>query len=820
MNKRMWTSAISAIALVAVGCSDSGGDTGTTTPTPDTGGGTVDAGADTVGGGDDTAAADTGGGGACSCVAVQCGYLPDCPSSCGACPEGKKCVNNMCEAGTTTGNKRKFGEYCGADATCQVPPSGASDAAFSAYRDCLDNQCEGGRCFMNVCTKPCKIYKDDKNNVTGEAGADGIEDPDAETECSDAVDGPYGKQFVCVEWLSPVQVAQGQSLQVCTAGKELKKCKADVDCTTGETCQLVFAPIYGEFDPRCMPAKKNPDNTPGAGTSQTCNNDPKGGALASCASGLCWSPGLGCVTFCKSDDDCLTDSCDAGKCKGSGATCATNSDCSAWACDKGRTVFSDVPTTFDICWPKNCELDGDCLDENFHCQISYNGVQSIEGDVDPTDPDNVKMPGWDNICLRSTDGSAKTGEACDPFPTDGVDAGKACNNPYFCSGGTGGICGALCKADTDCKNADSKCGISEYPIDLNDNDENDSEDAYLPFSTCYHLPGAGDECASMGDCDGKYCKPWTFMTELPAESTATTPEKISTSAGVCVTTDAAKNGFGGTCGPAAGGTLCNSGLCLGSDGGTQAGLCTDVCSTHEDCKDKIDLGGQEYKSVCSLIMTGWNGTYAPEDDVYYPICWVTMVDSTLTDCTATKTCSGTQVCRAYPITWGPDKAAKVEYLCVQGAVEGSPAPTGTVGDACNPDPPEGTGPQCKGAYCFLDAKPGTGYCSGLCNTDADCGGGTVCDDIVLVPRAKKEFAAVTKACRKKVSCIPCDNSDDCTGNYECTNVGTAKAPNMRCAPPCSADGDCGATDGGAKCVPAKDVKAGELASKVCQPTCG
>ena len=375
--------ALAICCLLAAGCGDdaSSSDTTTTLPTADTTGGTDTAkvGTDTASTGTDTSSGSqtgtdttTGGDDKCSCAGKQCGFIPGCTKSCGACGAGKKCVNNQCVQ-STTAKLKKFGEFCGPTKACQPAAFGASQTEKDAYRDCLNALCDSGLCNAGICTKECQINTDKKINHSGENGSDGIEDPDVDSDCADAVKGPMGDKFRCVEYASEAQVQQGSSMQLCEPGTTFKPCKNDGDCTAEQTCQLMFA--YGMYSTRCSPRAKNPDGSKGAAVSATCNNNIVKGEIATCESKLCF--GIGCVSFCKTDGDCVSDvgSCKDSKCP-NGSACGSDADCSAWFCNKGQSILgSDNKQTHDVCWPKSCKLDADCPSDDFFCRIYYNGVK-------------------------------------------------------------------------------------------------------------------------------------------------------------------------------------------------------------------------------------------------------------------------------------------------------------------------------------------------------------------------------------------------------------------------------------------------------------
>ena len=830
--------AVVACAALLGACGSSGGGGTVTQPTTTadatdsasssggaSSGGTSGAGSDagsTDDAGSSGGSSSGGSGDACDCKKqnAQCGYLPGCTASCGGCPPGQNCKSNVCVAGNNV-KLKKFGEWCGPDKDCRPPVRLQSDddnqwdTKQQQYQACLNAQCETNLCFRNVCTKECQYTTDDVVNHSGDKGKDGIEDPKVDSACGDAENGPYGDKWRCVELRSEQQVSQSGSFARCYPGETFKPCKANSDCPTGEMCTLAF--IYGEYSSRCQPAKKQKDGKPGAGPGERCNDDPFKEEMNACRAHLCF--GVGCAEFCKTDDDCNTapkGACKAGKC-GNGKDCKTDTDCSALSCQP-RKLFSDSENTFDMCWPKNCELNTDCPDDSFYCRYYYNGVKNPEGDPDPNDKTKVTKPGWDPLCLKKLKGGAKPGEKCDPYTTDDDDKYPKCENDGQCNGG---VCGNMCKGDKDCAK-DMKCRTVHFGLDLS-NPEDNIDDIYLKYENCVPLPGAEGSCLSSKQCkDGKQCK--FFSTAIDPATQATPTDYKYTGGGVCTTDDAEQGKAGEICGPeSTGKKLCKSGFCLG----TSVNWCSELCGKKSDCPDLVTIGqfGQ-YKMACRSFTMTANNTGDVRDTIYVPLCVPYGEQANpLTDCSATKKCGAQQTCWAFPIATGPDKPVNVEYLCVsnqnqpQQQGQNPPQPTLDPGAECNV---EAENQECKSRLCLPGNKAGKGYCSALCNSDADCGTGMFCDkdNMGFLGIARKDASKAGKVplCRKKLSCTQCAYDWHCPTSFACTNLADAGTlAKQRCAPSCKSDADCAGTDGGSKCVEAVDVAGNKLANKVCKP---
>lgn len=824
-----------ATLLAACGSSGTGGTTTPPTTQTDAGdsasssssGGTSSGGETDAGTTADTGTSggsSSGGNDLCDCAKQNagCGFLPGCTQSCGACPVGQSCKSNKCEAGTNV-KLQKFGQWCGPDKECRPPVRAADDddnqwnTKQQAYQTCLNGQCETNLCSGNVCTKECVYTKDEVINHSGEAGKDGIEDPGVDSACGDAEDGPKGDKWRCVELRSEQQVTQSGSFARCYHGNTFKPCEANTDCPTGETCQLAF--IYGGYSSRCQTAMKQKDGKPGSKAGDRCNDDPFEEALSSCQSTMCF--GIGCAEFCKTDDDCNTaaaGACKASKCP-NGDACTADKDCSALHCSP-RKLFSDSDTTYNMCWPKGCEVNGDCADDSFYCRYYYNGVKNPEGDPDPKDATKVIKPDWDPVCLKKIADGAKAGEKCDPYPGDDDDKYKKCESEGQCSGG---YCGNMCKTTADCAK-DMKCRTVHFGLDLTDPEDN-IDDIYLKYQNCVALPGAEGSCLSNNECkDGKQCNFWTHA--IDAASQATPTDYKYTGSGTCVNDDPEKGKAGEVCGPdSTDKKLCKSGFCLGAS----VNWCSQMCGKKSDCPDLVTIGtfGQ-YKMACRSFTMTANNTGDVQDTVYVPLCVpYAEAGNSLSDCGATKKCKDAETCWAFPAATGPDTKAAVEYLCVsnqnqpQQQGQNPPQPTLDAGAECDT---EGQWEQCKSRLCLPSNKPGKGYCSGMCNADADCGTGMFCDKentgFLGIPRKNSDNAGKVPMCRKKLSCTQCAYDWHCPTSFSCTNLADAGTlAKQRCAPTCKTDADCAGTDGGSKCEAAVGLDGKKLAHSVCKPSC-
>lgn len=752
----------------------------------------------------------------CKDKGAECGFVAGCPQACSPCASDKTCTKNKCVAKVVGPAKKKLGEACGPNKDCIEPPNNAPQATVNAYLQCLDDQCDSSMCWLGVCTKQCSIAADSKNNATGAAqtGGDGIEDPEAASECEGFVDGPAGNQFKCVQLLS---AASSQQVYRCTPGTTFAPCKANADCKGGEVCGYKY--IRGVYALTCMPPYKEADGKPGVTVGAYCNDTASAGPLATCKNNLCL--GVGCVDFCKSDADCYTapNACQGGKCSNNGNACTTDGDCSAFYCKKDQKFFGKDNPAVNVCLPKPCYLDEDCKDPGYYCLSGYNGVKNQEGDPDPTDPSKIKMPSWnESSCVKKAPGTSKKGEACDDFPNDNDTTVPMCENKYWCMSG---VCGNHCLDDKNCA-AGMKCGVYEIPLDTSD-PQDDIDDVFTALKVCSPMPGATGTCDASSQCKtGKatYCR--TMEVELPNPGTDTGKYTLI---GQCIEPAANLASAGAACGSAVG-KGCQSNFCLATnvvDGKPTPGYCADTCGSKSDCPAELTLGGfndQKVKTACRSLMYGYNATADVYDNIYVPLCVAAF--GSMADCSSDFKCAtAAEACAAFGIAKGADTAAKVEFRCMDIKGSATTAPSKKVGESCNPEPKTGDPEECASGLCMPDSTTGKGYCSQLCKSDAECGSNDsmFCDTKhMVIPRKDSTKAGYAPMCLKKKSCIPCAYDYHCSGDYQCT-WSDIKAKNGSCAPSCKTDADCSKTDGGGKCEDAKDLYGKATGAKVCTPIC-
>ena len=741
----------------------------------------------------------------------ECG--PDgCDGTCGTCPDKQVCNNakHTCKAPVEPPpDLKKYGEQCGRKGDCQPTILDTVNGGYIQNPDwpaCIAAQCETGRCLEPSCTKDCEITSD-KKDWQGNPNGDGVEDADAATHsCDGAADGPMGTKWNCVMVTSP---DQGNPVSICLPGTTFKPCAQNADCPTGESCQLQA--VLGEYSLRCSGAPKGKNAT----ASQNCNENPDDGEINFCDTNMCF--GLGCTDFCAEDAQCYTfasgKGCVGGKCK-DGQSCTNDQDCSSWLCRQDYKIYSDLEQTFDLCWPKNCKLSGDCPDKDFFCAQNFNG--EYDG-----------KEAWEHLCIRKPDGDvAKLGEECEDNPDDNIPKPKCGENDCI-----GGVCSSICNTDEDCAGAASPmlCYWVEYTLDYTPDDASQDTDGLLPLGRCFPYPGSQKPCQTDKDCGGAGAlEACTFLETKNADG-------VFDAKTVCSAVDVADGDEGDACG-ADTGVQCKSGLCLGSGNGNP-GYCSKLCTSSADCGKGISLGqfSGTYSMACFPILLGNGGTLSDDsDNVYVAACAPLMPagpdyiailtdQSSMEDCSDDYKCKAGETCLGVGIGSGATGDTKLEMLCVsQSDTQGNTADK-DLGAQCTLDPADQTEPYvCKSLYCLPDSKTNVGYCSQLCATNDDCTAGgpdMVCDQYTLLDRKDDSKDISIGLCRKEKSCIACKSDNDCTGNYVCVNAGGLDLlEDRRCAPPCTEDADCTGTDGGSKCEESADKKGKPEGKKACIPS--
>ena len=691
-------------------------------------------------------------------------------------PDPMTCTGNI------NGQLQPFGGSC-----CYTTPSHSENGDCIWYSDsynngvCLHLQCDTTLCSRpaSYCTKQCTMGADLVVNATGQPGQDGIADEDGFDDCSGAEDGPVGTAFRCVNQNDPDEDAIG----MCRPGTTFASCDSNKECPDGETCQLYF--ILGATQSRCGIPEKG-----ALALGEACNSDPNSGPVSKCGGPFCFN--YGCIDLCAEDGDCLTDTCDGGKCTKSDKPCESSSECSAFACEE-MMPYNNSAYTDDFCQGRHCNTDKDCNDPDWFCRPFWNGADVIE-DVEVSPRCRPKEPG-----------KVDYGEACG-VPGDGTDLPEC----VWSGGCIDNICMGPCQSDADCADGVECLQQYQWNIDVNDDDE---VDTYLNVDLCTPWPTAElTDCSNDADCpDGEHCQ---FRVKASGVGDAKAWE-IQYKCRANYADQAEPNQ---ACGSASG-DVCKTDLCLISNSNPDApATCYPYCQSQEDCAGTVKYEGITYKTVCQSFRSNRQDSPALEDDLYVPYCARTSSFGSLKSCEETRKCANPkEYCRALPIAGNPDQPTAVQHVCSDASEGLDEIPKKKVGDVCE------TWTECLGRNCLPDDK-GTRYCSELCKTDDDCktpGGidGLKCTDQVVIPRDNPMNAGVTQRCILQKACTVCETSDQCGGPFVCANFGTLGFnADYRCAEPCDTTEDC--SDASALCVENIDSTGAPTGSSFCQVECG
>jgi len=362
------------------------------------------------------------------------------------------------------------------------------------------------------------------------------------------------------------------------------------------------------------------------------------------------------------------------------------------------------------------------------------------------------------------------------------------------------------------------CSIQETDFDLLPEDAPDGEpEFYLAYGICIPAEGSNTQCYTDADCgvgSGEVC---TFF-EIISDDTGKPDAK-----GVCTTVeDPTEGDIGDLCGGDTG-LSCKNGFCLPTfnDG---SGMCTGLCASTDDCPKNVNTAGLVLDMACTTL--NYSAALTPDDitdNVWIPLCQGFLDDpNDFPACGADFSCAGANsACIGRSIAFGATGPGTVDYRCYDLTDSDGVAPAGNIGDVCDVDTSSestvGNNVSCKSAYCLDDTTGNdAGYCSKLCNDNADCADipGTICDQFVTLPRAVGNLGP--NVCQKAASCIPCFPASGCAGDYVCANVGGAGAQaDMRCVPSCTDNASCGGTDGGSTCADVTDEDGSVTGAKGC-----
>lgn len=253
------------------------------------------------------------------------------------------------------------------------PPDGC-DRDAEDWPDCLNYACTTGDCTYpgladdyGYCTRACSSNE----------------------ECENAVDGPYGAEFVCM--------TNGTS-GTCVPGQ-------------GERCdRLANGQCDDENDACKWGVIYAPDNTYGG----TCQPATEGGR----------DVGQSCDE--EQGVNCANDLCLFGTCT---SLCDPFAPADRSPCPTGWRCFDefDIGVTLDICLPQYCERQADCPEGNT-CTIAFefNSETVLRG-----------------ICLQTDPSQAAPGEVC---TEERVCGAGACLNDEDGEG----FCAGPCDTDADC----------------------------------------------------------------------------------------------------------------------------------------------------------------------------------------------------------------------------------------------------------------------------------------------------------------------------------------------------------------------------------
>lgn len=709
------------------------------------------------------------GGGQTSCAAIdQCHDMGVCDTVTGSCTKPAKQNGVACN----DGNPCSLGDVCTAGVctpSSQVTCS-ATDSCHSA-----------GACDTKtgLCSNPAR--------ADGSACNDGLTctAPDV---CTAGVCG--GTKVKCDDGIACTTDSCSEKLGGCTADRTKCACATSADCDDKnpcngvETCNLQTLQCQSGTSVDCSSLNDACNvgacsvatgqciaNPKANGT--TCDDANKCTATSSCQAGVCTgssatvctaidqchdagvcSPSTGACstplkangTTCNDGNACTaTDTCQAGKCTGSGVTACTAIDqChSAGVCDPTSGACSNPAKANNTA----CD-DGSLCTQTDSCQ---GGVCVGASPVTCSASDQCHSIG---TC------DPKTGGCSDPAKADNTacNDGDACTQTDTCQAGKcTGAKPVVCALPDQCHTAgtcDPAKGTCTNPAKANGTACNDGT-LCTQTDTCQSGVCTGSKpivCAALDQChDVGSCDPLKGTCSNPnkTDGTLCNDRKTCTSADKC---------SGGVCGGAA--VACDDKIACTVDSCVEPTGCNyDTskcgCTKDADCNDNNPCNGVETCNLTTLSCK--NGT--PTN------C------SNLDDACNTGTCdTQTGACKATPRMDGTacddSNACTRTDACKAGKCQGSGLVTCTVSDQCH-------------SLGVCDTK--TGVCSDPPKVD-----GTGCND--------NDACTQTDTCQ--AGACKGSNPIGCTASDQCHTAGVCDPAKGTCSNPVKPDGS-GCNDGNA-----------------------
>ncbi len=720
---------------------------------------------------------------------TQNGYTCDgfgtCTASSSSACTPYKCAGTACGTGCASDNDCVGGAYCASNHTCKLDQ--ANGQSCTGASQCTSGHCADGVCCDQACGGTCQACT---AALTG--GANG--------SCAPASGGT-----------DPHNDCAAQSADTCGRTGECSGLGACQLYTNGTACGSTT----------CSNGTQTGYACDGSGTCVAAQT-------TACGNYLC--SGISCGTACSTDGDCVIGAyCNSsGKCatdQTNGKGCTSASQCVSGNCTDGVCCDQACDGVCQACSAakKGQGTDGTCgpvvtgADPDNDCSAEAPASCGQDGNCDGAGA--CKKYGTTTVCGATTcsDSVTSTGHLCDGFGlcVDGTSTGCT---PYKCSSGA---CGTTCATDTDCVSTHYCAGgtcvqkkvLGEACSNVQECASNFCVDGVCCDTACNGLcqacsastkqSGTGDgtcdaaaagndphndcpddgapSCDRNGSCDGAgACA--IYAAGDPCGQTSCVNNAVTgyicDGQGTCAangSTDCDLYRCGGT--PAACAASCaadsdcsdtaycgTSGACVAKDtNGTSctetrtcaSGLCVDGV-----CCDKACSGQCEACDVATAL-----GTCSPVSGAPHGARDACPGATNGDPCTA-RTCDGstsTTTCAGY---------VGVDVKCREQSCSGGTEISEATCDGTGECPPEKTH-TCEPFTC------GAAACLATCTADADCVGGTRCENGKCVSGATCDDHIVTGADGTTTDCTPylceasgncmtsCTNTTDCVTGYLC-----------------------------------------------------
>ncbi|MGM0576573.1 MAG: hypothetical protein ACQEXJ_12660 [Myxococcota bacterium] len=647
------------------------------------------------------------------CAGLECGTGTDGTTDCGSCGSTEGCNAN--------------GQCVATEGPCQGLECGLGTDGTTAC-----GECTGGRvCDENVCVQP----SDPCDGFECGLGTDGT------TACGTCSGDEICEDNQCVQ---PPDPCAGLECGTGTDGTtDCGSCGSTEECNANGQCVATEGPCQG-FE--CGLGTDGTTNCGDCSGGLTCEDNTCVAVADPCEGRECGTGTDGTTSCgsCAGEEVCTSQ----GQCEAEGDPCA------GLECGTGTDGETDCGT---CAAGEECSVDGQCLVPanalGEFCGVTADCAATIPDPSNPAEEiDNPDFP--DCMHQQCTSGFCLQAGASGVFSLYPV-----CSQP----------CQIYKDEVNNATGADGADGIEDLDAPLSDCSEFSDGPGGTDYvcanfgqpgqqESAFCVPGTGvQECSANSDCpEGEGCQLTTIGGQINERCmTRIQPGEWGDTAGV-----------GGMCNedPFSGDvTLCEAGLCFGVG-------CATYCSEDADCDTTqvfegtgCDteaghcLGWEDQACETDLDCSAWICNPEPMApfgaDVPYEanFCWPK-------SCDTNPDCAPGTYCRFF---WNGQGGAEAGWdnMCLAENPDGV-----AIGEACDPDPEDNI----PGDTCAAEDLCVGGYCSAICETDADCAADKdqLCTAVEFTVDANEDGDPDAALPLTWCSTLP-DFTTDCLADAEC-----------------------------------------------------